>query len=155
MDPSPFRQRDLDPDAEDFIVGWARELPPNVALALVVHLDRPAGLPEEPGILRDAIREFFSQRALASRRRLRELFRRERTSLAIAVNVPQSGLRGFSAVAPRLFRTIQRVIGSPHEAVDLEVLWFLRVVRRDAHGHGHGQVIIAKRVGHPREQPFG
>lgn len=23
IDPSPFRQRDLDPDAEDFIVGWA------------------------------------------------------------------------------------------------------------------------------------
>jgi len=22
MDPAPFRQRDLDPDAEDFIVGW-------------------------------------------------------------------------------------------------------------------------------------
>ena len=85
MDPSPFRQRDLDPDAENFIVGWAREIPTNVALALVVHLDRPAGLPEEPAILRDAIRGFFSQRALASRRRLRELFRRGRTSLAIGV----------------------------------------------------------------------
>ena len=66
-------------------MGGAREIPPNVALALVVHLDRPAGLLEEPAILRDAIREFFSQRALASRRRLRELFRRGRTSLAIGV----------------------------------------------------------------------
>jgi hypothetical protein len=85
MDPAPFRQRDLDPDAEDFIVGWAREIPADAPLALVVHLDRPAGLPEEPAILREAIGEFFSQRALQSRRRLRQLFQRGRTSLAIGV----------------------------------------------------------------------
>src|SRR5262245_16688430 len=70
MDPAPFRQRDLDPDAEEFIVEWARESPADASLALVVHLDRPAGLAEEAAILRDAIREFFSQRAQASRRRL-------------------------------------------------------------------------------------
>jgi hypothetical protein len=85
MDPAPFRQRDLDPAAEDFIVGWAREIPADAPLAMVVHLDRPAGLPEEAAILRDAIREFFSQRAVMSRRRLRQLFRRGRTSLAIGV----------------------------------------------------------------------
>ena len=28
MDPTPFHNRDLDPVAEDFIVEWARELPP-------------------------------------------------------------------------------------------------------------------------------
>lgn len=85
MDPAPFRERDLDPDAEEFIVGWAREIPADAPLALVVHLDRPAGLAEEPAILRDAIREFFSQRALVSRRRLRQLFRRGRMSLAIGI----------------------------------------------------------------------
>jgi hypothetical protein len=85
MDPAPFRQRDLDPAAEDFIVGWAREISADVPIALVVHLDRPAGLPEEAAILRDAVREFFSQRALASRRRLRQLFRQGRTSLAIGL----------------------------------------------------------------------
>jgi hypothetical protein len=85
IDPAPFRQRDLDPDAEEFIVEWAREIPTDASLALVVHLDRPAGLTEEPAILRDAIREFFSQRAQASRRRLRQLFKRGRTSLAIGL----------------------------------------------------------------------
>jgi hypothetical protein len=85
IDPAPFRQRDLDPDAEEFIVGWAREVPADAPLALVVHLDRPAGLPEEPAILRDAIREFFGQRAQVSRRRLRQLFRRGRTSLVIGI----------------------------------------------------------------------
>lgn len=54
IDPSPFRERDLDPAAEDFIVGWAREAARDARLALVVYLDRPAGLPEEAAILRDA-----------------------------------------------------------------------------------------------------
>jgi hypothetical protein len=85
IDPAPFRQRDLDPDAEEFIVGWAREIPADAPLALVVRLDRPAGLPEEPAILRDAIREFFGQRAQVSRRRLRQLFRRGRVSLMIGI----------------------------------------------------------------------
>jgi len=85
MDPSPFRERDLDPAAEEFIVGWARELPRDVALALLVYLDRPAGLPEEPTILRDAVHEFFGHRAESSRRRLRQLFRVGRTSLAIGL----------------------------------------------------------------------
>ena len=87
IDPSPFHSKDLDPDAEDFIVGWARELPRDAALALVVDLDREAGLPDEAVVLREAVHEFFRQRGEAHRRRLRELFRRERTSLVIGLTV--------------------------------------------------------------------
>ena len=87
IDPSPFRNRDLDPQAEEFIVGWAKDLPPNVALALVVDLDRQAGLPDEAAVLRDAIHEFFRQRAQTYRRQLRELLRVGRTSLFIGLTV--------------------------------------------------------------------
>ena len=87
IDPSPFRNKDLDPEAEEFIVGWAKDLPSDVALALVVDLDRPAGLPDEAAVLRDAIHEFFRQRAEAYRWRLRELFRHGRTSLLIGLTV--------------------------------------------------------------------
>src|SRR5436309_14561353 len=80
IDPSPFRNKDLDPKAEEFIVGWARDMPRDVPLALLVDLDRPAGLPDEAAVLRDAIHEFFIQRANAFRRRLRELFRVGRKS---------------------------------------------------------------------------
>lgn len=51
----------------------------------MVDLDRPAGLPDEAAVLRDAIHEFFLQRAHAFRRRLRELFRVGRTSLVIGL----------------------------------------------------------------------
>ena len=84
-DPSPFRERDLDPAAERFIVDWGRELPADAHLALVVHLERDAGRADEAVILREAIREFFGQREIAARRALRDLFRRGRISLAIAL----------------------------------------------------------------------
>jgi hypothetical protein len=85
IDPSPFRDKDLDPKAEEFIVGWAKDLPGDAALALVVDLDREAGLPDEAAVLRDAIHEFFSHRAQTYQQRLRELFRVGRTSLAIGL----------------------------------------------------------------------
>ena len=85
IDPSPFRQRDLDPRAEEFIVDWASDLPMDKPWALVVHLDRPAGRPDEAAALRDAIHEYFGQRVVTSRRTLRELFRRGRISLVIAL----------------------------------------------------------------------
>lgn len=85
MDPSPFRDRDLDPKAEEFIAGWAKEAPRDSQLAMLVHLDRAAGLPDEAVALREAIHEFFSQRAQVTRRRLRELFRRGRISLLIGL----------------------------------------------------------------------
>src|SRR5688572_21445443 len=66
IDPSPFSERDLDPRAEAFIVDWASDLPSDKPLALVVHLDRPAGPPDEAASLRDAIHEYFGQRVVAS-----------------------------------------------------------------------------------------
>jgi hypothetical protein len=85
MDPAPFRERDLDPNAEEFIVDWSRELPSDVPLGLIVHLDRPAGTADEPTVLRDAIHEFFRQRAVVTRRKLKQLLRQGRTSLLIGL----------------------------------------------------------------------
>jgi hypothetical protein len=85
MDPSPFQNRDLDPTAAEYVVGWARELPRDASLALLVHLDRSAGLADETALLGDAIRQFFSGRSTAARRRLRLLFHSGRISLAIGL----------------------------------------------------------------------
>jgi hypothetical protein len=37
LDPFPFRERDLDKEAEEFIVGWARELAAERTIRIVVH----------------------------------------------------------------------------------------------------------------------
>jgi hypothetical protein len=85
IDPSPFHERDLDPRAEEFIFDWGRDHPKDGSLALVVHLERAAGPPHEAIVLREAIHEFFRRRAVRAQRALRELFRRGRTSLVIAL----------------------------------------------------------------------
>ena len=85
IDPSPFRERDLDPRAEEFIVDWSRDLPSDGQLALVVSVERAPVTADDATIVREATREFFAQRAAGSRRRLRELFRRGRVSLAIGL----------------------------------------------------------------------
>lgn len=85
IDPAPFREKDLDPKAEEFIVDWARELPADAPLTLVVLLDRPAGLPDEVQVLRDAVSQYFGMRSQASRQRLTRLFKVGRTSLLIGM----------------------------------------------------------------------
>jgi hypothetical protein len=109
IDPSPFRDRDLDPRAEEFIVEWARDLPRDAPLALRVHLERAAGPADEAVLLGQAIHQYFSARAAGSRRSLRELFRRGRVSLLIALGflgasmtlgdvIGNTGGRGFPAM---------------------------------------------------------
>jgi hypothetical protein len=102
IDPSPFRERDLDPRAEEFIVSWAREAPRGIPLALLVHLDRPAGHADECATLHDAIRQFFRGRADATAQRLRHLFRVGRISLVIGIVVLASSLGLGSLVADAL-----------------------------------------------------
>jgi hypothetical protein len=47
LDPFPYREKDLDDDVEEFIVGWARELPPDKPLRIIVHLpETEASTPE-------------------------------------------------------------------------------------------------------------
>ncbi len=104
IDPSPFRERDLDPKAEEFIVEWARDLPHDAPLALRVHLERGAGQPDEAALLGQAIHQYFQARAAGSRRALRELFRRGRISLVIAI--------AFLAVA----LTLSDVIGNASDS---------------------------------------
>jgi hypothetical protein len=108
IDPSPFHERDLDPRAEEFIAGWARDLPGDAPLALLVHLERAPGMDGEEAMLRDAIHEFFGQRAAATRRSLRELLRRGRVSLVIGLVFLASSVAVGNAAA----NAIQGDLGS-------------------------------------------
>ncbi len=38
LDPYPFREKDLDHEAEEYIVGWARELPSDRPFRIVIHV---------------------------------------------------------------------------------------------------------------------
>jgi hypothetical protein len=75
LDPFPFRERDLDREAEEFIVGWARELAADRAIGIVIHFpetDAQTGAARE---LKEAFRRYFSDHADATQREIKELFR--------------------------------------------------------------------------------
>jgi hypothetical protein len=84
MDPSPFRERDLDTDAEEFIESWAREFPADAALTLRVHLDQwPA---EDPtSLIGDAVHNYFAYRARQDDIEFRRLMQQGRTSMMIGL----------------------------------------------------------------------
>jgi hypothetical protein len=63
IDPSPFREKDLDPAAENFIIDWAREAHHRAPLSLRIHVTRPTAVPDESAGLVDAVHEFFRARA--------------------------------------------------------------------------------------------
>jgi hypothetical protein len=84
MDPSPFHEKDLDPDAEELITSWARELPSNAQLALRIHVDRWTE-PDPTPVIRGAVENYFEQRARMARLEFRRLMRRGRTSLIIGI----------------------------------------------------------------------
>jgi hypothetical protein len=85
MDPSPFTERDLDADAEEFIVGWAMEYPHSTPLRLVVHLSAPLDPSENEDSVRAAINHYFAYRAEVIGREFRLLMRQGRFSLLIGI----------------------------------------------------------------------
>jgi hypothetical protein len=85
LDPSPFTEQDLDHDAEEFIVSWARELPGNKPLHLIVHVERPLATGRDERAVSEAIRHYFAYRTSIARLELRQLFIQGRTSLLIGI----------------------------------------------------------------------
>ena len=87
FDPFPIPSRDLAKSAEEFILGWARELPRDADIRILIHMpEGEAQSPEAKG-LKEAIARHFTSSAERVSRDLNELFRVGRLSLAIGLGV--------------------------------------------------------------------
>jgi hypothetical protein len=87
LDPFPFREKDLAEEAEDFIVGWAREMPGNRPIRIVVHIPETELTGKASSDLAEAFNRYFADRAVVVQRDLNELFRVGRRSLAIGASI--------------------------------------------------------------------
>ena len=85
MDPSPFHDRDLDDDAEEFIVGWAREFPRHDPVTLVVYVNQFPAHEDAQHLLETAVHNYFAYREKLSRFEFRYLLKRGRDSLIIGL----------------------------------------------------------------------
>ena len=85
LDHSPFREKDLDHNAEEYIVESVKELPSDAPLTLLIHLEEAPLPAKEHEVIRTAVHVHFQRRAEGSRRALRELLRRGTISLVIGL----------------------------------------------------------------------
>ena len=85
FDPSPFHEKDLDRDAEEYIVGAADEIRSAQPIRMVVHLPAEQ-LPAARSVnLEKAIRHYFAYRLDETHRNMRFHFREGRAALVIGV----------------------------------------------------------------------
>jgi hypothetical protein len=117
MDPSPFYDRDLDDDAEEFILNWAREHPKDHEFELTVHLatmpppDRAAGLEE-------AVRHYFASRHLVKCQQYKQDAKRGHFSLivgllflAVCLSVAKIVMKLRHEPTPEIFTESLTIVG--------------------------------------------
>ncbi|MFA5262039.1 MAG: hypothetical protein WC450_12520 [Candidatus Omnitrophota bacterium] len=84
MDPAPFNDKDLDSDAEEFIVSWSNEFPPDDPVTLRIHLEQPPD--DDPSdLIREAIHNYFAYRSKLNYLEFMRLMRQGRASLLIGL----------------------------------------------------------------------
>ncbi len=85
LDPSPFHEKDLDPDAEAYIAEIVQDFPLAQPMKIVIHLPCEEAECEEARTLEPAIQNHFGYLEASAARELRLKFRQGRVSLAIGI----------------------------------------------------------------------
>jgi hypothetical protein len=85
MDPTPFLNKDLDRDAEDYIESWASGFAPDSRFHITIHLEQWPADGDPSGMLSMAVHNHFSYKAELARKTLRQLLRQGRMSLVIGL----------------------------------------------------------------------
>lgn len=111
LDPSPFYAKELDRNAEEYIVRAAQELPSNPPTALVVHLATVSAPPSDENMLNQALTAHFARQLQRFRRKLRQLINRGWISLGIGLAFLGTCLIGGEIVSQAIGRNhIARVL---------------------------------------------
>jgi hypothetical protein len=85
MDPTPFRNKDLDTKAHEFIESWASTHPVNSRFQLTIHLEQNPENGDPTEMIPKAIHNHFIYQAERTRRRLRQVLKQGRMSLLIGI----------------------------------------------------------------------
>ena len=85
MDPSPFREKDLDLQAEEFIVEWAREISRHEPLLLTIHIGKSLDAGMTTQAIAESVRNHFRYRAEQSAKQNKKLLREGWKNLVIGL----------------------------------------------------------------------
>lgn len=85
MDPSPFHEKDLDHDAEEFIESWVSEFPRSETVSLIIYLQQLPDSPDAQDVAERAIHNYYSYKTQLNRREFKRLMKQGRTSFVIGM----------------------------------------------------------------------
>lgn len=85
LDPAPFRDKDLAPAADEYIVGAAGEFSLDTPLKLLLHLPADVCQDERAGGVPQAIHNYFSYRAAVATRQFSQILTQGRRALMIGL----------------------------------------------------------------------
>ena len=85
LDPAPFHEKDLDRDAEEFIVSWAREYPPGTPLLFRLYLPGDQRRFDCQRTVETAVHNYFTYRSGIARLEVRRTLQLGRTSLLVGL----------------------------------------------------------------------
>ncbi len=123
MDPTPFLNRDLDPEAEAFIESWAQEFPPGDRFHIAIHLEEPPQEPDPNALATEAIHNFFRYKAELTRHQLNQLLRHGRASLAIGLSFVALCLLAADAVGEFTTGTFFTILRESLTIVGWVAMW--------------------------------
>lgn len=86
MDPSPFHEKDLDHDAEEFILSWAQEHHHHEPVDLIVHLEKVPREGNATQLVTDAVHNYFAYRARLNELEFKRLMNQGRASLLVGIS---------------------------------------------------------------------
>ncbi len=110
MDPSPFYDKDLDQNAEEFIENWAQEFHLREKVMLVVHLEEwPSDQDPQP-LVQQAVNNFFHYQARKNQQAFERLMLEGGWSLLIGLSFLLLCLIGSRVIAETESGTIRSLL---------------------------------------------
>ena len=110
LDPSPFHEKDLDNDAEAYIVEAVEELHVNTPMQLRIYLPPEEVASEQAQDLAEAIHHYFAYRGTTTGRALRSKLQQGRISLVIGLVFLVACLTTRTALHHYLAGTLRELI---------------------------------------------
>jgi hypothetical protein len=86
LDPSPFHEKDLDHDAEEFILSWAQEFHRHEPVDLIVHLEKLPERQDARRLVEEAVHNYFAYRARLNALEFKRLMKQGRMSLFVGLS---------------------------------------------------------------------
>ncbi len=123
LDPSPFYQKVLDRNAEEYITEAVMDFPSHTALKLVVYLPQKELQKEAAQVLGEAIHNHFAYKLNQAERELREKFRGGRMALVIGLIFLFVTLVANLMIASQPDNVINQVIRSSLLIIGWVAMW--------------------------------